>query len=106
MSLAIGLNSGSSFDVNEVCIVADRGMISAATVEQIKERGWRYILGVRMRRFNEANQEVLARAGRYEQVYPKSKDPKAPSPLKVKCVGRGSPLRGVRERRSSHQGPS
>jgi len=74
------------FHVNEVCIVADRGMISAATVEQIKERGWRYILGVRMRRFNEANQEVLARAGRYEQVYPKSKDPKAPSPLKVKQV--------------------
>ena len=74
------------FHVNEVCIVADRGMISAATIEQIKARGWRYILGVRMRRSNEANQQVLARAGRYEEVYPKSENPKAPSPLKVKEV--------------------
>lgn len=74
------------FHVNEVCIVADRGMISTATIEQIEARGWRYILGVRMRRSNEANQAVLARAGRYEEVYPKSEDAKAPSPLKVKEV--------------------
>jgi len=80
------------FKVNEICIVADRGMISAATIEQIKARGWQYILGVRMRRFKEANEAVLARAGRYEEVYPmalgqpQSKDSKAPSPLKVKEV--------------------
>lgn len=74
------------FAVREVCIVADRGMISAATIEQIKARGWHYILGVRMRRSKEANESVLGRAGRYEEVYPKSPDPKAPSPLKVKEV--------------------
>ena len=74
------------FQVGEVCIVADRGMISRATIEQLNTRGWRYILGVRMRRFREANEEVLARAGRYEEIYPKSADPKAPSPLKVKEV--------------------
>jgi hypothetical protein len=74
------------FAVREVCIVADRGMISAATIEQIKARGWRYILGVRMRRSREANESVLGRAGRYEEVYPKSPDPKAASPLKVKEV--------------------
>jgi transposase len=74
------------FRVNEVCIVADRGMISAPTIEQIKARGWRYILGVRMRSSREAKNEVLARAGRYEEVYPKSQDSKAPSPLKVKEV--------------------
>jgi transposase len=74
------------FGVNEVCIVADRGMISAPTIEQIKARGWRYILGVRMRSSKEAKNEVLARAGRYEEVYPKSQDSKAPSPLKVKEV--------------------
>jgi transposase len=74
------------FAVREVCIVADRGMISAATIEQIQARGWRYILGVRMRRSKEANESVLGRAGRYEEVYPKSPDPKAPSPLKVKEV--------------------
>ena len=39
-----------------------------------------------MRRFKEANEEVLARAGRYEEVYPKSDQPKAPAPLKVKEV--------------------
>ncbi|MFH1603521.1 MAG: IS1634 family transposase [Pseudomonadota bacterium] len=76
----------TQFKVGEVCIVADRGMISAATIEQIKVRGWRYILGVRMRRTREANEQVLARAGRFEQVYAKSDDPKAPSPLKVKEV--------------------
>jgi transposase len=74
------------FRVNEVCIVADRGMISAPTIEQIKARGWRYILGVRMRSSKEAKNEVLARAGRYQEVYPKSQDSKAPSALKVKEV--------------------
>lgn len=74
------------FQVGEVCLVADRGMISQVTIEQIQARGWRYILGVRMRRTREANEEVLARAGRYEEIYPKSADPKAPSPLKVKEV--------------------
>jgi transposase len=74
------------FQVGEVCIVADRGMISAETMAQIQARGWRYILGVRMRRSQEANHGVLARAGRYEEVYPKSAEPKAPAPLKVKEV--------------------
>jgi hypothetical protein len=41
-------------------------MISQATIGDIKQRGWQYILGVRMRRFKEANEEVLARAGRYD----------------------------------------
>jgi transposase len=74
------------FQVGEVCIVADRGRISAETMAQIQARGWRYILGVRMRRSQEANHGVLARAGRYEEVYPKSAEPKAPAPLKVKEV--------------------
>ena len=74
------------FKVREVCVVADRGMISAATIEKIKARGWRYILGVRMRRSKEANKVVLARAGRYEEVFAKSAETKAPSPLKVKQV--------------------
>lgn len=76
----------TGFNVHDICIVADRGMISERTIEQIKARGWRYILGVRMRRFKEANEAVLGRAGRYEEVYPKSEDAKAPSPLKVKEV--------------------
>jgi hypothetical protein len=74
------------FPVGEVCIVADRGMISADTVKQIQARQWKYILGVRMRSSKEAREEVMGRAGRYQQVHPRSRDPKAPSPLKVKEV--------------------
>jgi transposase len=74
------------FPVGEVCIVADRGMISAATLEQIRERKWNYILGVRMRSSKEAREEVMGRPGRYQEVYPQSADAKAPSPLKVKEV--------------------
>jgi hypothetical protein len=39
-----------------------------------------------MRKQKEVTEEVLSRAGRYEEVYPKSADSKAPSPLKVKDV--------------------
>ena len=74
------------FPVGQVCIVADRGMISADTLQQIRERQWQYILGVRMRSSKEAKEEVMGRAGRYQEVYPQSTDAKAPSPLKVKEV--------------------
>lgn len=78
------------FNIGTVCIVADRGMISAKTIETLeKTDGVDYILGVRMRNVKEAKEAVLGRGGRYQEVYPKSADPKAPSPLKVKevCVG-------------------
>ena len=74
------------FPVRDVCIVADRGMISAQTIQQIRKREWKYILGVRMRSSKEAKENVVARGGRYEEVYPQSVDPKDPSPLKVKEV--------------------
>lgn len=74
------------FPVGEVCIVADRGMIGAETIEQIQKRNWKYILGVRMRSSKEARDEVLGRGGRYQEVYPRSADPNDPSPLKVKEV--------------------
>jgi len=73
------------FGIGSVCIVADRGMISAATLAEVEKRGWKYILGVRMRSSTEAK-AVVARAGRYSPVHPKSDDPKDPSPLKVKEV--------------------
>jgi hypothetical protein len=73
------------FPVGEVCIVADRGMISAGTVKQIQERKWQYILGVRMRSSKEAR-AVMGRAGRYHEVHAQSADPRAPAPLKVKEV--------------------
>lgn len=38
------------FLIHQVCIVADRGMISAATVAELERRGIDYVLGVRERR--------------------------------------------------------
>jgi len=75
----------SRFGIGSVCIVADRGMISAETLAEVEKRKWQYILGVRMRSSNEAK-AVVARAGRYAEVYPKSEDRDDPSPLKVKEV--------------------
>jgi transposase len=73
------------FGIGSVCIVADRGMISAETLAQVESHKWSYILGVRMRSSTEAK-AVVARAGRYAEVYPKSDDRDDPSPLKVKEV--------------------
>ena len=73
------------FQLGEVCIVADRGMISAETLAEVEKRKWKYILGVRMRSSTEAKQ-VVARGGRYAEGHPTSEDPKDPSPLKVKQV--------------------
>jgi len=74
------------FAVGQVCIVADRGMISKETIREIEGRQWQYILGVRMRSSKEARCEVLSRGGRYEEVYAKSPIKNDPSPLKVKEV--------------------
>ena len=37
------------FEIGRVCVVADRGMISAATIGALEERGLEYILGARER---------------------------------------------------------
>ena len=39
----------SRFAIGRVCVVADRGMISAATIAALEERGLEYILGTRER---------------------------------------------------------
>ena len=75
----------SRFGIGSICIVADRGMISAATLAEVEQRKWKHILGVRMRSSTEAKQ-VVARAGRYAEVHPPSDDRNDPSPLKVKEV--------------------
>jgi transposase len=76
------------FSVGKVCIVADRGMISKETIEELEkpERKWLYILGARMRAQKEVNEDVLARAGRYRVVRPQRDESDAPSPLDVKEV--------------------
>ena len=72
------------FSADLFCLVADRGMISAATLKSLDERDIPYILGSRMRKTKEVRQEVLTRPGRYEEVHPQGT--KGASPLKVKEV--------------------
>lgn len=76
------------FGIHRVCIVADRGMISRGSIEELEseQRQWDYILGVRMRTTAEVQREVLTRAGRYQVVHPPTTHSKSPSPLKVKEV--------------------
>ena len=61
------------FAIGRVCIVADRGMISAATLEGLEERGLEYILGARERTDRLIREVVLA-------------DERAFTPLLVECA--------------------
>ncbi|MEK7778311.1 MAG: IS1634 family transposase [Chloroflexota bacterium] len=56
------------FGLQRVCWVADRGMISQATIAGLEARKLEYVLGARMRRQNEVRRLVLGRAGRYQKV--------------------------------------
>lgn len=49
----------SRFGVRRACVVADRGMISAATIAALEAQGIDYILGVRERTLREIRQTVL-----------------------------------------------
>jgi len=76
------------FKIDRVCIVADRGMISAETIRELEnpENTIPYILGTRMRKVKEIRNVVLSHPGRYKEVRPESGDGKDPEPLKVKQV--------------------
>ena len=60
------------FGIGKICIVPDRGMISAKTVAELERPGYEvtYILGARMRKQKEVRSGVLTRGGRYAEVYP------------------------------------
>jgi transposase len=76
----------SRFAIGRICVVSDRGMISAETMTYLEDEKIPYILGARMRRSKEVKEEVLSRAGRYREVHPEGSSAKDPSPLKVKEV--------------------
>jgi hypothetical protein len=75
-----------SFSIVKVCIVADRGMISQETVDDLEQQGWPYILGARMRRCKEVREQVLGDRGRFRVVHGARQKPGDPAPLKVKEV--------------------
>jgi transposase len=79
-------NVKKRFQINDFCIVADRGMISKKTLDYFQQPNVtvKYILGVRMRKMNEVKNEVLNDTKEYEEVYGEEKDRRAP--LKVKEV--------------------
>jgi len=75
------------FGISRFCIVADRGMISAGTIQELEARNnMPYILGTRMRRVKEIKFDVLSHGGRFREVYPEGVSSKDPAPLKVKEV--------------------
>ena len=48
------------FAIGHICVVADRGMISADTIAALEHRGLEYILGVRERSSKEVREVVMA----------------------------------------------
>ena len=76
------------FRLREITVVADRGMVSQATLEAFERSDppVRYIVGVRMRRQKEVNTSVLGSRARWFESVPERNNAKDPAPLKVKEV--------------------
>jgi transposase len=78
----------AKFRVREMCVVADRGMVSKATLEALgaMEPPVHYVVGVRMRRTREVGEIVLKSRAPWQEVTPERQHSKDPAPLKVKEV--------------------
>jgi hypothetical protein len=76
------------FGLREITVVADRGMVSQATLAAFEgsKPPVGYIVGVRMRRQKEVSTEVLGHRGRWFESVPERTNPKDPAPLKLKEV--------------------
>jgi transposase len=74
------------FAITSVCVVADRGMISARTIGDLEgaELGMRYILGARMHRDKTVSDEVLPSIAEFQVVTGAKKKAGDPSPLSVR----------------------
>jgi hypothetical protein len=73
------------FRVWEVCVLADRGMISRKVLAELEAAAppVRYVLGARMRRQKEVSETVLRTDGPWQEVHPERPVSKNPAPLKV-----------------------
>lgn len=78
----------AKFRVREVCVVADRGFVSEATVAALGKMDppVHYVLGARMRRTKEVGEVVLKSRAPWQEVTSERNNPKDPAPLKVKDV--------------------
>ena len=78
----------TKFRVHEMCVVADRGFVSEATLEALGKMDppVHYVIGVRMRRTKEVGEVVLKSRRAWKTVTPERARAKDPAPLKVKEV--------------------
>lgn len=78
----------AKFRVREVCVVADRGFVSEATLRALGDMKppVHYVIGARMRRSKEVGEVVLKSRKRWREVTPERVRAKDPAPLKVKEV--------------------
>lgn len=56
------------FAIGRVILVCDRGIVSRKNIESLEKSDIDYIVGVRMRREKKIREQILTRAGRYEDV--------------------------------------
>jgi hypothetical protein len=76
------------FGIGRVCVVADRGMISANTIAALEKRGLEYILGVRERTSKEVRTLVLGDDGPFVPlVIPRQGRPDTELEAKAVTVG-------------------
>jgi transposase len=71
------------FGIERMCVVSDRGMISAGAVRELEAEGIHYILGVRMRKNTDMTADLLE-GGDWQEIYGSRKSQKDPAPLLVK----------------------
>ena len=78
----------AKFRVREVCVIADRGMVSEQTLAAFAEMepAVHYIVGVRMRRTKEVGEVVLNNRDPWIEITPPRQKAKDPAPLKIKEV--------------------
>lgn len=78
----------AKFRVRDICVVAERGFVSEATIAGLEamDPPVHYVIGVRMRRNREVGEVVLQNRDPWEEITPERIKSKDPAPLKVKEV--------------------
>jgi transposase len=84
-ALPIANRLRSKFLLNNVCLVADRGMISKGTIDSLLDIGWSYILGVKMRNCVDSP-NIFSDMTPYLEITKEREKSSDPAPLKVKSV--------------------
>ena len=74
------------FYVRQMCVVADRGMVSEKTLAFLEQAKLQYIVGVRMRKQKEVGAKVIPSQEQWVELVGPRKNAKDPSPLKIKEV--------------------